>query len=308
MIKKYSSALIQVQKSTLLALILCFVGCASPLNHIGAFSQASADLANTTANSYEFINSSTIDRRLSDIASETNSSPDESTFKGIITDSNLAIRIKLLRGIESYAKALGDLASADFRKDIDAASKDLYGSLGDLQKTYSDATKEELPLSDADLAVIATAVDAIGTAIAEEKRRSALKTVIIQTDPSIQKAMELVSKEISVISEISVANMKAIFTDQVKAYQHESNKLTYERRIAELNNIRKAHDLAEATSGLFKNVVVSSQKIASAHAALLNAVEADQFTSKELVSEIKELVAFSKSTKEFHDKLLSKTQ
>jgi hypothetical protein len=265
-------------------------------------------LANTTANSYEFINSSTMDRRLSDIASETNSSPDESTFKGIITDSNLAIRIKLLRGIESYAKALGDLASADFRKDIDAASKDLYGSLGDLQKTYSDATKEELPLSDADLAVIATAVDAIGTAIAEEKRRSALKTVIIQTDPSIQKAMELVSKEIPVISEISVANMKTIFTDQVKAYQHESNKLTYERRIAELNHIRKAHDLAEATSGLFKNVVVSSKKIASAHAALLNAVEADQFTSKELVSEIKELVAFSKSTKEFHDKLLLKTQ
>ena len=63
----------------------------------------------------------------------------------------------------------GNLASADFRKEIDAASKDLYGSLGELQNTYKVATKEKFPLSGDNLAIIATAIDAIGTAIAENK-------------------------------------------------------------------------------------------------------------------------------------------
>lgn len=254
MISKYFKTLVRSHSASLLvpALLSSLVGCtAVPLNHIGAFSQASANLASTTANGYEIINNSTIERRLSDIASDTNSYPDENTFKGIITDSNLAIRIKLLKGVESYAKALGDLASADFKKDIDAASKDLYGSLGDLQKTYSNALKDKLPLTEGDLAIIATAVDAIGTAIAEDKRRTALKTVVIQSDPSIQKAMDLVSDEMPSLNEISVANMKTIFTDKVKAYQHESKNLTYEQRVSALNNLRKAYDLAEATSGLF---------------------------------------------------------
>lgn len=309
MMKKYSKVLMQVHKFTLLALVLSFTGCTTvPSNHIGAFSKASADVANAAASGYEIINNTTIERRLSDIASETNSSPDENTFKGIVTDSNLAIRIKLLKGVESYAKALGDLASADFRKDIDAASKDLYGSLGDLQQTYSKATKTKLPLSDNGLGIIATAVDAIGTAIAEDKRRIALKTVVIQSDPSIQQAMKLVSEELPELSEFSEANIKAIFTDKVKAYQHESNKLKYEERVTELNNVRKTYDLAEVTSGLLNNLVASGKKIALAHTALRKAVEADKFTSPELVSNIKELVAFAKSTKEFHDKILSTTK
>lgn len=307
--KNNSKVLMQVHKFTLLALVFSLMGCSVPLNHIGAFSKASADLANTTANGYEIINNSTIKRRISDIASETDISPDKSTFKGIITSSDLAIRIKLLRGVESYAKALGDLASADFRKDIDEASKDLYGSLGDLQQTYKTATEKEFPLTKDDLAVIATAVDAIGTAIAEDKRRTALKTVVIQADPSIQKAMKLVSDEISKdVKKFSVANMETIFTNKIKAYQHESSKLTYDQRVEELEAISKANDLTEATSCLFDNLVISSNKIALTHTVLRNAVEKDEFTSSELVTNIKELASFAKSTKEFHDKLISKTE
>lgn len=306
---EYSRTFTKTPKVTILAFFLSCSGCDSiPLNHIGAFSKASADLATTTAKGYEIINNSTIDRRLSDIASESNRYPDGSTFKEIIADSNLATRIKLLKGVESYAKALGDLASADFRKDIDAASKDLYGSFGELQKTYSTATKAKLPLAEGDLAIIATAVDAIGTAIAEDRRRTALQVVIIQSDPAIQKAMELISEEIPGLSEFTEANLNRIFVEKVKAYQHESGSLTFEQRITELNKVRKAYELKEATSGLFNNLINSSKKIAEAHAALRDAVKEEKFTSNELITDIKELVAFAKSTKEFHEKITLKSQ
>lgn len=286
------------------AVILCVAaGCSVPLNHIGAFAKASANLANTTVKSYEFINNSSIERRLSDIASEPGSYPDEETFNKVIGDSDLAVRINMLRGVESYAKALGDLASADFRKEIDQASTDLYGSLGRLQKTYSNATNKKLPLSDNDLAIIATAVDAIGTAIAENKRREALKEVVLKADPSIQMAMTHISAEIQAIKELSVSNMESIFIDKIKAYQHESKNLSYDLRVSRLNTIRKAYDQTKATPKLFVSLIASSKKIAAAHAVLRKTLEGGDFTSDELVGEIKDLAAFAKSTKDYHDKL-----
>ena len=154
-----------------IAICLSFhlTGCAvTPLNHVGAFSQASAELAKNTADAYAYVNETTIQRKINDVAAMGNT-PEDKVFEGLIDKSGLAIRISLLRGVEDYSKSLGNLASADFRKEIDAASKDLYGSLGELQNTYKVATKEKFPLSGDNLAIIATAIDAIGTAIAENK-------------------------------------------------------------------------------------------------------------------------------------------
>lgn len=285
-------------------LLVLATGCTSvPLNHVGVFSQASADLAKSVADGYEMINSITIERRLSDIASETDRYPNENTFKSLIAGPNLTTRIRLSRGVEAYANALGDLASAEFRKEIDAASKNLYGALDDLQQTYAKSTKANLPLSDDNLALIAIMVDAIGTEIAENKRRAALKAVIIQVNPSIQQAMQLVSVELPELREFSIASKKTVFTDLIKAYQHESLGLTYDERIMKLDQIRIAHKEAEAISDLFNDLIASSKQIASAHATLRRSVEENKFTSRELVNEIKTLASFAKSTQHLHDRL-----
>src|SRR5690606_22922614 len=89
------------------ALLLALTGCTStPLNHVGVFSQASAELAKSAADGYEMINNITIERRLSDIASEADRYPNEDTFKQLITGSSLTTRIRLLRAMETYANAL----------------------------------------------------------------------------------------------------------------------------------------------------------------------------------------------------------
>lgn len=304
--KKDFSVLTQSHRTLILLYLLTLTtGCTSvaPLNHVGVFSQASADLAKSIADGYEIINSINIERRLSDIASETNHYPNENTFRNLIVGPNLTTRIRLSRGVEAYANALGDLASAEFRKEIDAASKSLYGALDDLQQTYAKSTKANLPLSDDNLALIAIMVDAIGTEIAENKRRAALKTVIMQADSSIQQAMQLVSAELPELREFSIASKKTVFTDLIKAYQHDSPGLTYDERIMKLDQIRIAHEEAEAISDLFNDLIASSKRIASAHATLRRSVEENKFTSRELVNEIKALASFAKSTQHFHDRL-----
>jgi len=291
--------------ATLFAIAIFWAGCAVPLNHVGAFSQASADLAKQAADAYEYVNETTIEQHISDIAADPNLSPDDDTFEKLIVDSDLAARISLLRGVENYAKALGDLASADFRKEIDAASKDLYGSLGKLQNTYASIKKEPLPLSDKDLAIIATAIDLIGTTIAEKQRRAALKTIVIQTNFSIQNAMKLVSSEIPALKSLVLANLDVIWTDKVKAYQKEVMGLSFDQRVAKLRDIRKSYECIDIASRLLDGIVSASRKISDAHAALQEAVKADKFTTEKMVKEIKNLTELAKSIKQFHDKLLT---
>ncbi len=286
-----------------LLLSLFFSGCVSQLNHVGAFSQASADLAKNAAVVYEDVNEITIKRRIFNIAA-TSESPSDDTFDKLIDDANLAVRISLLRNVENYSQALGNLASADFRKDIDSASKDLYGALAGLQTTYTATTKRPLPISNDTFSIIATAVDAIGTAIAENKRREALKTIIIQADPSIQTSMKLVSGEMPILKDFFLANLDTIWTEKVKAYQKEVSKLTFDQRIERLQDIRKAQELTINGSKVFDDLSRASKKIADAHSALRGAVINNQFTTEKLVEEIKTVVELSKSIKDFHTKLL----
>ncbi len=272
------------------------------LSHIGSFSQASADLAKQAADAYADVNDTAIERRIFEIA-VTAETPTNATFKKTIDDSNLAVRISLLRGIEDYSKALGNLASADFRKEIDKASKDLYGALGGLQTAYAAATKKALPLSDDKLGIIATAVDAIGTAMAEDKRREALKAVIIQANPSIKESMRLLSEELPVLQNFASENLNTIYSEKVKAYQKEAAKLSFNQRVARLRDIRQAYERIRITSILLEEIGTAGKKISDAHTALYKAVAENKFTTDELVREVKNVVGLAKSIKDFHDKL-----
>lgn len=285
-----------------LILSLSLIGCSLPLNHIGAFSQASANLAKIAADAYNDVNETTIERRISDIASDPELSPNDPTFEMLIADEALALRLSLLRGVKDYAEALGNLASADFRKEIDEASKDLYGALGKLQDTYADKTHSSL-ISDDNLAIIATAVDAIGTAIVENKRRDALKTIIIQSDPLIRESMKLISGELPLL-DITVENLNSIYTDKISSYKQQVETLSYTQRVEMLRDIRRSYQLYQNSLILLTKLAPASKAISDAHTALREAVETNKFTTNQLIKEIKNLVEISKSIKKYHDGLL----
>ncbi len=288
--------------------LLLASGCATQLNHVGAFSKASADIARCAADAYSAVNETTIERRLADIAADPATTPDVQAFKPLISSTDLGVRISLLKGVEKYADALGDLASADFRKDIDAAAKDLYGALGELQGTYADATGSSLPITNENLAIIATAVDAIGTAIAEKNRRSALRAVVTQADPGIQKAMLLVGDELPEFHSFVLQNLNTVETEMLKAYQKEAPSVSYDVRIERLRSIYRFHQAKEATAQSILDLGAAAKKIADAHALLTKVLSEGRFTSPELVAEIKGLASTAQSFKDFYNKLVKGTE
>ncbi len=283
--------------------VLLTAGCATSLNHVGALSQASSELARRAADAYDMVNESTIERRIADIAADSKVSPGTETFDKLIGSNELAVRVSLLKGVEKYAGALGELASADFRKEIDTVAKNLYGALGELEETYMSATGSSLPIGNENLAIIATAVDAIGTAIVESKRRSALKTVIIQADPAVQKALSLVGGELPAFREYVLANLNTVETEMLEAYENEAAGIRYAERVERLRDIYAFHKTKAATAQVLLDLGSAGEKIGVAHTSLVQAVQGDKFTSPELVKQIKEVVSLGQSFKDYYDNL-----
>jgi hypothetical protein len=283
--------------------LLAFSGCATPLNHIGAFAQATADLSKQAASAYVQVNETSIERRIYDTAAEPGRLPDDSTFKKVVAGSNLDLRISLLNGIGEYAQGLGELARADLRKEVDHASQNLYGALGKLDQTCARATNTAPLLTPENLSQVATAIDAIGTVISEARRRDALRTVIREANPVVQKSISLFRGELPMLQGLVADNLQTVYAEKLKAYQKESPRLSVDQRVAMLHGIRSAYEQIAVSQALAGDLSRAAGKIATAHQVLYDDVTRNEFTSIGLVREIKEVAELAQSIKQFNTQL-----
>ena len=292
---------------------LLLAGCATTasLTQISAFGTAASSLADDSQKAFKLIDTTTIDRKMYDIAASPSLGPTDATFEGLFNEPNfekLQIRIAVLDKLGSYAKALQQLATADFRKEVDSAAADLYASLSGLGANFKKATGQDLPLKDDQLKIIATAVDAIGSAVVEIKRRDAIKAVIIQANEAVQKAADLVASDLGKDSELSKLIHENIANAELslkKAYNiaRTSTNYGFNIRYEMLVRIKQLHDSAEASPKLCDSISTGAKKVAETHSALKSAVTKDQFASSEIAKEIGELVEYAKSVRSFYEKL-----
>jgi len=290
---------------TIIICVAVLFGCARPTTHIKAFSMASEELATQAILGYEVLNETTVQRKIAEVAADPKQLPDEDTFVGLLEgNKNLAIRMVALDYLRDYSAALGDLSTADVRTDINEASKDLYGALIGLKDTFKKETGKDVGIGDDDLAIIATAVDAIGDVIIEAKRRGAIKTIVIRADPAVQNVSKLLKDEIPTFAEFVKSNLSTIETEMIKSYQERAEGLTFDQRVKYIQRIRKQHQIVRDTENFFKDVGTAAGMLGTSHAALREAVEENKFTTPELIQQIGELVDFTKSLRKFHKELI----
>jgi len=280
-------------------------GCARPTSHIKAFSIASEELATQAMRGYEVLNETTVQRKIAEVAADLEQLPNEDTFVGLLEgNENLAVRMKALAYLRDYSASLGDLSTADVREDIDKASKDLYGALVGLRATFEKEIGRDVGIRDDDLAIIGTAVDAIGAVIVEAKRRLAIKKIVINADPAVQMVSRLLEDEIPTFAVFVKANLSTIETEMVKSYQEKAEGLTFDQRVEYIQQIRKQHQIVRDTENFFGDIGTAAGMLGTSHAALRMAVEEDRFTTAALVEQIGELADLAKSLRRFYKGLI----
>lgn len=305
------------------SLLVASAGCGSvSLSQVKQFGAASSALGDHARKAFDLAATASTDRNIYDVAADPKKGPTDATFQGLFTGDSgvlggkdkaerLALRLRVLDQLASYSSALQRLAEADFDKEIDAAAKDLNGSLVGLRDSYRKASGSDLPISDADLGIIATAVNAIGKAVVEAKRRAAIKTTIVKADPAVQKATGLIVADLGRESELASFVQQALSNSRgsvQQAYNLERERpgSTFEARHALLVRARQLYDAEIGTPPFFAAVSDGAAATGKAHAALRRAVEGDDFSSAEAARLIGELEAQVKSVQAFYKSIREK--
>jgi len=318
---KSRTGLGRIVESVLIALTLAaLVGCASTsLTQVKQFGSASKALGEYARSAFDLAATASVDRHLYDVAADPNKGPTDATFEGLFTGDGgvpggkekaerLALRLRVLDQLSNYSSALQQLAEADFDKDIDEAAKDLNGALIGLRDTFKEASGSDLPLTDDDVGIIATAVNAIGKAVAEAKRRTAIKTTITKADPAVQSATELIASDLGQDSELASFVKQAISNSrgslqQVYNLERVRSKSTFDSRYSLLVRARELYGAEVNTPAFFAAVSRGAAAVGKAHSALRKAVEADDFSSDEVAKRLGELEVYVKSVRGFYDSI-----
>lgn len=304
-----------------ISILVTGVGCAVSLSQVKQFGVASSSLGDDARKAFDLAATASADRNIYDVASDPSKGPTDTTFQGLFTGGagdlgkekaeRLALRLRVLDQLANYSRALQELAAADFAEDITAAAADLNGSLVGLRDTYKKASGNDLPISDADIGIIATAVDAIGKAVVEVKRRAAIKTVIIKADPGVQKATNLIASDLGPDSDLASFVREALSNSRGSlqlAYNLERKRAssTFDSRYAMLLRARQLYDAELNTLPFFAAVSDGAAAAGKAHGALRTAVEKGDFSSADAAKLIGELMVYVKSEQAFYKSLQAK--
>lgn len=284
---------------------LMSAGCASnpPVSHVGVFATSAETVADSMVVVLEDVNESAVEQKKASLATKNQTIP-EDAFKGTFEgNKDFQIRIEAVNSLKNYSKALSELASANFREDIDKASSDLYGSMSGINSSIALLGGPAALISDASLKAIATAVDAIGARIVEEKRFDALQEIVTSTDDAVQKLVRLIGDDLDGFKTEIKSNADSIYTDATEAYYKESDSLSYAERLERLDELDIMERRVTQAPKVVDQLDVAADQMGVAHAKLTEALEAGKYSTTDLVKEIGRLRQEADRLKKFYASL-----
>jgi len=285
------------------------VGCTSTptLQEIEKFGIASKSLASDTVVGINLVNETVVERKMYDVALVPAKAPVDADFEGIITKENRAVRVDAVEQLGRYADGLRKLAAADVKGEVSAAATELDGALNGLASTLGKEAEAK-----AAIGLITTAISEIGQRVVEEKKRKAIKVIIKEAHPYVEQVGILVSKEFSLpdadadadVSLLAFGAVKSIRRQEAQlkgVYQDSSKEMSFDKRLASLENIRDKHNFANSTEVFFEKVSLGAGQMVQAHAKLEESVSKDSFSSRDVVAAVSDLITTATALKKVLD-------
>lgn len=267
--------------------------------HVTSFANASHQLTQTTMKALDRVNSTTIERKLVELATlpptkVNNLTPNQFfEVRGIYHKDKNSRALRALEALQNYVDALGSLSSADYRQGIDEASEKLYGSLNKMSNLYTELTSKNLGLNNQEYAAIATVFDGIGTAIIEEKRRAAIKHIVLTSNEYVAKLCDALSTNVGNDIDLVKINMDRVIRERIEAYKDRHADLTMNERMSILRKIALYSTRIEQLPKLFEDASTAAVKVKDAHQVLADELSQNKFTTAKLAKTVGELKSFS---------------
>ncbi len=275
--------------------VLFFAGCSStPTGNIEAFGNATKGVTEKIDGVIKEYNAENINNELTKLAQHkrpiTTSSlePVEKVLIGEADKKKYAL-YKANYALGSYADALAGLAKSGSREEIDLAAAKLYGSLHGFNEQYKTlrGTNDNL-IKDETSASIGKAIAAIGGLYAEKKRGDAIKEIVIQADPYIQKIGDVIIKELlkGVIEERLYTIKHTELSGYIKDYNSKVGTASFSDKRKRLSGIYEKYLAMQSSSASVSQAIKAIGEVQKAHSTIKKDLERGEFSSKDIVAAI----------------------
>lgn len=192
--RKFRSAVV------ILGLLTVLAGCTiSPLGRrTSNFSTAAATTAMETANAYEMVERTHYETEVAAlVANYDRDGFQPEKIKPFLSVKDKETRTRILDGLTRYAETLAEVSGDRPLKEIDTQAKALGESLRDLSKSDALAPLgQSAHLSDTEMNIAATALDALGRALVNRRRSRELPGILKEMQEPIETICSLLEADI----------------------------------------------------------------------------------------------------------------
>lgn len=302
-----------------LAAAFLFVGCSStPTTQIAAFGNSTSEITQLVDSVMDEYNNASLERNFTDYAASYTGDHSD-----LLTSSELAKIQKPIkpeqrkifaiyranRALGEYAKALSSLATASSPVDIDIAAARLYGAMVSLSDQYKilRGTDREI-FNDENLAKASVLISAIGGAVVEEKRRSAIQGIVVDADPNVALLCDEINNQLNIarIEDSIAASRQYILVEELIDYKAQvKEKTTLDWRRSELKRLYNLQQGVFNSKLLVQKTKTAIREVKHAHAILADELKQGRYSSAAIASSIGRLRELVRHYDDFEGFLLN---
>lgn len=296
------------------------VGCNSiPTTQISAFAESTANVTEKVDTIFTEYNEQFILAQLTSVAGQYQGETESMLTLDIIREikpSTLVENKKSYaiyqanRALSAYAKALQSLSNAGSKSEMDTASANLYSSIIDINSHYKNITNDTNPPFEKDkVGVIASIISSIGQVFAEQKKRQALKDIIIEANPYVSTlcdAMVLYLNEAK-FGEVIATSREQTLEEFVLNYDkvvRSAAKPGLAQRMVMITGLTDMMVQRDNAHLITAKAIKAIGAVKSGHGTITNAVQQDVFTSEAIFKAITNLKDIDNNYNDFRSVLL----
>jgi hypothetical protein len=285
-------------------------GCiTSPLaKRSAAFSTAATATLTQTTNAYQLVNQTYQDAEMATLVATFDTTGFEADkFKPFLPPDDLAVRTKVLDGLQDYAKLLAEVSGNQPITDLETQTKATGAALVKLQQDDF----KSFPISSDEQNIAETAVVALGGVLIEHERARALPGILNKMNPPIQKICALLESDIGTVGSAGLASsVHRHYDDQIRAEQKyirdNTATMSAEQRRTEIETLPKLVMAQRQADQSLEATRKSLAALAAAHAALTETKTQKNAPAFEL--ELMQMVQDAESLGGFYSSLQSKSK
>ena len=288
-------------------------GCSiSPMSkRTAAFSTAAVATTQKTTKAYQVVEQSYHDSQIAslvDAYDQAGFHPEQ--IQPFVSAEDMKVRTRVLEGLTKYAETLAEISSDQPLKSLDVQAAAFGKSLQTLSR--NDEIKplaKSAHISDTELNAVTTAVDALGRALIENRRRKDLPEVLRQMKQPVNQICELLEKDIGDPEKSGLRNelknnYQTLIRKQEQFIHHNERQMSAQEKRQEIQRLPQLVSEAKAADESLAATQQALAQLAKTHTALVesgNAKDSPGFRAL-----LAELIEYGQQLADFYQKLPAK--